>query len=367
MTAESAELSPKIPSHASRASAMPPSDAQSSPRKQYCSLPPPTVSPHVVRPRWPSALQIPSAVRIVEVGPRDGLQNENPIVDTHLKIALVHDLVDAGLRSIEVTAFVSPKRVPQLADSSAVMQAIQKKSGVSYSALVPNMKGLKAALAAGAEEIAIFASATEQFSMHNVNCTIKQSLDTFKKVTATALAHGLKVRGYVSCVVGCPYEGSVDPKAAANVAAALWNMGCYEISLGDTIGVGNPKSIVRLIHAVLSRGIPVSALAIHCHDTRGTALANVLAALSAGVSVVDSSVAGLGGCPFAQGATGNLATEDLVCMLQGMDIDVGPIDLDKLIDVGRRICTYLKRENSSHVALAKACSPNAQVSHRNSS
>lgn len=302
--------------------------------------------------RCPFSHRLPKCVRIVEVGPRDGLQNESHFVETSRKISLVHELVDAGLRNVEVTAFVSPRRVPQLADSSAVLSAIRKKTGVSYPVLVPNLIGFNAALAAGAEEVAIFASATEQFSQKNINCSIQQSLDRFRAVTTAARAYGVKVRAYVSCVVGCPYEGSVNPEAVADVTIALKEMGCYEISLGDTIGVGNPKSIVQMLHAVLQRGVPVSALAIHCHDTRGTALANVLAAMSVGVSVIDSSVAGLGGCPFAPGAAGNLATEDLVYMLQGMNIDIGPVDLDRLSATGRRICAYLGRESSSRVSAA---------------
>lgn len=317
-------------------------------------IPPPPAPPSI--PRCPPSVRLPSAVRIVEVGVRDGLQNETRLVETAVKVALVHDLVDAGLRSVEVTGFVSPKWVPQLGDASAVMSAVQKRKGVSYPVLVPNLKGFNAALAAGADEVAVFASATEQFSRKNVNCSIQESLDRFKVVTDAARIHGVKVRGYVSCVAGCPYEGAVRPEAVADVAFKMFEMGCYEISLGDTIGVGNPKSIVRMIEAVVARGVPVQALAIHCHDTRGTALANVLAAMSAGISVVDSSVAGLGGCPFAPGAAGNLATEDLVYMLQGMGVDIGPIDLDKLIAIGKRICKYLNRETSSRVAVAAACS-----------
>lgn len=318
-------------------------------------------------PKCLSSVRLPSSVRIVEVSPRDGLQNEKKIVETQVKVRLIHDLVDAGLTNIEATGFVSPKWVPQLADASDVMSSIQKQKGVSYSALVPNMKGFRAAVEAGTKEIAVFASATEQFSMKNVNCTIQQSLEKFRSVTSAALTHDIKVRGYVSCVVGCPYQGAVDPEAVANVASALRKMGCYEISLGDTIGVGNPKSIVKMIQAVLRRGIPVSALAIHCHDTRGTALANVLAAMSVGVSVVDSSVAGLGGCPFAPGAAGNLATEDLVYMLQGMEIDVGPVNLDKLVGIGRRISSYLGRDTSSRVSIAADCSrANNHLQHRTS-
>lgn len=238
------------------------------------------------------------------------------------------------------------------------MSAIRKKPSVSYSVLVPNLKGFSAAMAAGAEEIAVFASATDQFSLKNINCTVQQSLERFQPIVSTALSRGLKVRSYISCVVGCPYSGRVDQERVANIAVSLLEMGCYEVSLGDTIGVGNPKSITDLIRAVLNRGVPVSALAIHCHDTRGTALANVLAALSLGVSVVDSSIAGLGGCPFAPGAAGNLATEDLVFMLQGMGISVGSIDLEKLIQVGRSICAHLKRDTCSRVSLASPSSIN---------
>lgn len=306
-------------------------------------------------PSCPRSIQLPSVVRIVEVGPRDGLQNEHMHVETSVKIALVQDLVDAGLSCVEVTAFVSPRWVPQLSDAAQVMTSIKKVDGVLYPVLVPNLKGLHAALEAGAKHIAVFASATETFSKKNVNCSIDESLQRFDRVAQAAMAQGVKVRGYVSCVVGCPYEGDVEPRAVARVAARLYCMGCYEISLGDTIGVGNPKSIVAMIHAVVNEGVPVSALAIHCHDTRGTALANVLAAMSVGVGVVDSSVAGLGGCPFAPGAAGNLATEDLVYMLQGMGMDIGDVRLDKLVDTGRRICAYLGRATSSRVAVAASC------------
>lgn len=317
-------------------------------------------------PQCPPSMRLPSAVRIVEVGARDGLQNEARLVDTQVKVQLIHDLVDAGLRSVEVTGFVSPKWVPQLKDASDVMSAVQKKNGVTYPVLVPNIKGFDAALAAGAEEIAVFAAATETFSHKNVNCSIKQSLDRFRAVITAAQAHDIKIRGYVSCVVGCPYEGHVAPEAVADVAFKLYEMGCYEISLGDTIGVGNPKSIVQMIDAVLRRGIPVSALAIHCHDTRGAALANVLAAMSLGLSVVDSSVAGLGGCPFAPGAAGNLATEDLIYMLQGMGIDIGDVNLDKVIGIGHRICQYLGRKTSSRVSQAAICTVDAPESIRHS-
>lgn len=303
----------------------------------------------------PPSVPLPSKVRIVEVGARDGLQNEKKPIPSHVKVGLIHDLVNAGLRSVEATGFVSPKWVPQLADASEVMSSIKKQPGVSYPVLVPNMKGFNSALAAGAEEVAVFASATELFSQNNVNCSIAESLDRFAKVIEAAKRNRIKVRGYVSCVVGCPYQGTVHPREVARVASALYEMGCYEISLGDTIGVGNPKSIVNMIHAVVDSGVPVEALAIHCHDTRGTALANVLAAMSVGISVIDSSIAGLGGCPFAPGAAGNLATEDLVFMLRGMQVDIGDIDLPTLIDIGHRICKHLERATSSRVAQASIC------------
>lgn len=306
----------------------------------------------VTIPQRPLATQLPLSVRIVEVGPRDGLQNETAIVDASVKIDLVHDLADAGLRVIEVTSFVSPKWVPQLADASTVMAAINKKRGVEYPVLVPNLKGFYAATEAGATHVAVFTSASESFSQHNINCSIRESLDRFKMVVSLALSRGIKVRAYVSCIAGCPYEGEVNPSAVARVARELYDMGCYEISLGDTIGVGNPCSVVRVVDTVVAHGVPVTNLAIHCHNTRGAALANVLGAMSRGVAVVDTSIAGLGGCPFAPGAPGNLATEDLVYMLQGMKIDVGPIELDKLIRVGEKINAHLQRSSTSKLAIA---------------
>lgn len=301
------------------------------------------------------SFRLPSSVRIVEVGPRDGLQNESKSVETSVKIGLVHDLVSAGLKCVEVTAFVRADRVPQLADASAVMRGVKQSPGVSYPVLVPNMKGFEAAIGAGARQIAVFASATESFSRENVNCSIEESLGRFQHVMEAARGADIRVRGYVSCVVGCPYEGSVPVAKVAEVAWKLYDMGCFEISLGDTIGVGNPRSIVAMIEAVVKRGVPVANLAIHCHDTRGMALANVLAAMSMGVAVVDASVGGLGGCPFAPGAAGNLATEDLVYMLQGMGVNVGGVDLEKLKRVGERICMYLGRKTESKVALASGC------------
>lgn len=300
-------------------------------------------------------VRLPRAVRVVEVGPRDGLQNEAVAVSSREKIRLVEELVEAGVRCIEVTAFVSPRWVPQLGDAGVVMRGVRLVDGVRYTCLVPNVRGFEEARAAGAREVAVFASATESFSRKNVNVGVEECLARCRRVCERARVEGVRVRGYVSCVVGCPYEGEVKRERVAEVAARLYGMGCYEISLGDTIGVGNPKSIVEMIAAVVKAGVPVERLAIHCHDTRGTALANVLAAMSAGVSVVDSSIAGLGGCPFAPGAAGNLATEDLVHMLQGMGIDVGPIDLARLVDVGNRFCASIKRKTSSKVARAMAC------------
>lgn len=308
-----------------------------------------SAGPRVVRPKMPTR------VRIVEVGPRDGLQNEKGLVDTAKKIRLVEELAGAGLQTVEVTGFVSAKWVPQLSDAGPVLRGIQRRPGVQYPVLVPNMRGFEAAVAAGADEVAVFASATDAFSLKNINCDVAESLRRFEPVLAAARSRGVRVRGYVSCVVGCPFQGAVSPTAAAGVARALYAHGCYEISLGDTIGVGTPRSIVDVVAATIAAGVPVDALAIHCHDTRGTALANVLAAMSAGVSVVDSSVGGLGGCPFAPGAAGNLATEDLVYMLQGMRVDIGDVDLPELIRIGNGICKVLGRRTNSRVAQAALC------------
>lgn len=303
----------------------------------------------------------PRSVRIVEVSPRDGLQNEAHNVDTATKIGLIHNLVDAGLNTVEVTGFVSRRWVPQLADASAVLNGVCKQRDVSYPVLVPNLQGLKAALAAGASEVSVLASASDTFSRRNVNCSLQHALDRCASIAAVALARGLKVRAYLSCIAGCPYEGDISPDVVAQVAVALRKMGCYEISLGDTIGAGTPRLILRVVDAIIRRGVPVSALAIHCHDTRGNAISNVLAALSRGVSVVDASVAGLGGCPFAPGAPGNLPTEDIVCVLRSMGIDVGPINLDKLILVGKRMCAYLKRESSARL-VTFASDPSSPIS-----
>jgi len=289
-------------------------------------------------------------VRIVEVGPRDGLQNEPQSVPAAVKIELIQRLADAGLTSVEATAFVSPNWVPQMADHAEVMAGIRRKPGVAYPVLVPNLQGFEAAKRAGAEEIAVFAAASETFSRKNINCSIAESLERFAPVVRAARASRIRVRGYISCVAGCPYEGEVKPQAVAAVAEKLYRMGCYEISLGDTIGVGTPGKIRALIETV-ARKLPMQRLAGHYHDTYGQALANVYASLQAGVRTFDSSIAGLGGCPYAKGATGNVATEDVVYMLNGLGIRTG-VDFDALLRAGTFICDQLGREPSSKVALA---------------
>ncbi|KAI8322534.1 3-hydroxy-3-methylglutaryl-CoA lyase [Martensiomyces pterosporus] len=289
-------------------------------------------------------------VKIVEVGPRDGLQNEKTLIPTDVKVALINRLADAGLSVVEATSFVSPKWVPQMGDAKQVMAEITRKPGVSYPVLTPNTKGLESAIAAGAEEVAIFGAASESFSQRNINCSISESIKRFESVAAKAKESGLRIRGYVSCVVGCPYEGKIDPKAVADVAKDLVALGCYEISLGDTIGVGRPLEIQAMVDAV-SRHVPVEKLAIHCHDTYGQALANIYASLEAGIRVVDSSVAGLGGCPYAKGATGNVATEDVVYLLEGNGFATG-VDLHELASVGQWISAQLGRPTGSRVARA---------------
>ena len=298
----------------------------------------------------------PDHVRIVEMGPRDGLQNEARPVSVATKIALIEALADAGLRSIEAGSFVSPKWVPQMAGTAEVLAGLTPRPGVDYPVLVPNLKGLEAALAAGAREIAVFGAASESFSRANINCSIAESLERFAPVAQQALAAGLRVRGYVSCVLGCPYEGAVSPEAVARVAAALAGMGCYEVSLGDTIGTGTPLAARRMVEVVAER-VPLERLALHFHDTYGQALANILACLELGVSVVDSAVAGLGGCPYAKGASGNVATEDVIYMLDGMGIGTG-VDLARLATAGRMICAALEREPASRVARALATRTN---------
>ncbi len=298
-------------------------------------------------------MPLPQRVKIVEVGPRDGLQNEKQVVPAAVKLELIERLGAAGLSTIEATAFVSPKWVPQMGDAAEVMAAVMKtapRPGVSYPALVPNMQGFEQALAAGAQEIAVFAAASEAFSQKNINCSIAESLARFRPVVEAARQHNIRVRGYVSCVLGCPYQGEVQPAVVAEVAARLHEMGCYEISLGDTIGVGTPAAAQRMLGEV-AHLVPVAHLAGHYHDTRGQALANIYASLEMGVAVFDASVAGLGGCPYAAGASGNVATEDVVYLMNGLGIETG-VDLDRLVDVGAWICAELGREPSSKVARA---------------
>ncbi len=296
-------------------------------------------------------MTMPTHVRLVEVGPRDGLQNEKQPIEVADKVRLVDDLSAAGLGYIEVGSFVSPKWVPQMAGSAEVFAQIQRKAGVTYAALTPNLKGFEGALEAGVREMAVFAAASEAFSQKNINCSIKESLERFVPVMEAARANDIRVRGYVSCVLGCPYAGAIDPAQVASVAAELFAMGCYEVSLGDTIGTGTPGATRRLIDTVAAQ-IPREKLAGHFHDTYGQALANIYASLLEGVSVFDSSVAGLGGCPYAKGASGNVASEDVLYMLNGLDIQTG-IDLDQLIAAGQRICALLGRSNGSRVARAR--------------
>jgi hydroxymethylglutaryl-CoA lyase len=289
-------------------------------------------------------------VKIVEVGPRDGLQNEKQPIAVDTKVALVERLVAAGVRHIEAASFVSPKWVPQMAGSAEVMQRVPRAAGVHYSALTPNLKGLEAAIAAGCEEVAVFGAASEAFSQKNINCSIRESLERFRSVIETAREHRLKVRGYVSCVLGCPYEGEVAPDKVAEVAALLHEMGCHEISLGDTIGRGTPRTTRLMLDACLRR-IPAAQLAGHYHDTYGMAIANIAASLDMGLRTFDSSVAGLGGCPYAAGASGNVATEDVVYLLHGLGFDTG-IDLPRLVEAGAFISAALGRMTLSRVARA---------------
>ncbi len=299
-------------------------------------------------------MNLPKQVRLVEVGPRDGLQNEKQPISVADKVRLVDDLSAAGLRYIEVGSFVSPKWVPQMAGSAEVFAQIQQHPGITYAALAPNLKGFEGALDAGVREVAVFAAASEAFSQKNINCSIRESLERFIPVMDAAKQHGIRVRGYVSCVLGCPYDGAVPPEQVAMVARELFVMGCYEVSLGDTIGAGTAGDTRRLFD-VVGRDIPREKLAGHFHDTYGQALANIYASLLEGISVFDSSVAGLGGCPYAKGATGNVATEDVLYLLEGLGIETG-IDMDKLIAAGQRICTVLDKPNGSRVARTRLAS-----------
>lgn len=293
----------------------------------------------------------PQRVKLVEVGPRDGLQNERTPLDADTKVDFINRLSQSGLAVIEATSFVSPKWVPQLADADEVMARITRKPGVSYPVLVPNIKGMERALAAGVEEVAVFTAASETFSQKNTNCSIDESIERFRPVIARAKEARVRVRGYISCVLGCPYEGTVDRQRVADVAKRLYELGCYEVSLGDTIGVGTPLQAKDMVSQTASE-VPIERLAVHFHNTRGQALANILACLEIGVSVVDASVGGLGGCPYANGATGNVASEDVLYMLHGMGIKTG-VDLDKLIDAGRFINAKLGRKTQSRVARAR--------------
>jgi len=297
-------------------------------------------------------MNLPQRVRIVEVGPRDGLQNEKGEVPTRVKLELIERLADCGLPAVEATAFVSPKWVPQMADHTEVLEGVRRKPGVDYPVLTPNLKGFEEARAAGATEVAIFGAASEAFSKKNINCSIAESLERFRPVAEAARAANVRVRGYVSCVLGCPYEGDVKPDKVAEVAAALFEMGCYEVSLGDTIGVGTPGKTRAMIEACVKR-VPIERLAGHYHDTYGQALANIYASLELGVATFDASVAGLGGCPYAAGASGNVATEDVVYMLDGLGIGTG-IDLERLVDIGQWICGVLGREPATKAGRALA-------------
>lgn len=295
-------------------------------------------------------MTLPAKVQLVEVGPRDGLQNESGTIGLAAKLQLIDDLATAGHTVIEAGSFVNPKWIPQMADSDAVFAGISRHQGVRYAALTPNLQGFERAVAAGADEVAIFAAASEAFSQKNINCSIAESLQRFHAVMTAAKEQNIAVRGYVSCVLGCPYEGEVAPDAVATVCAELLAQGCYEVSLGDTIGTGTAGSMQRLLDTLLARFKP-EQLAVHCHDTYGQALSNILIALQNGIATVDSSVAGLGGCPYAKGASGNVATEDVVYMLDGLGIETG-LDLPALIRAGNRISATLNRPNGSRAAAA---------------
>ena len=289
-------------------------------------------------------------VQIVEVGPRDGLQNEKIWVETETKIALIEKLADAGLTKIEAASFVSPEWVPQMKDAFEVLSGIERRPGVTYPVLTPNLKGFERALEAGVTEVAVFGAASEAFSQKNINCSISESVERFRPVLEAAQKNNVRVRGYISCVLGCPYQGEVPLENVVNLAENMSEMGCYEISLGDTIGIGTPLQAKKMVETVAEK-VPVSNLALHFHDTRGQALANIYACLELGVSVIDASVSGLGGCPYAQGASGNVATEDVVYMLHGIGIKTG-VDIEKLIETGRFISDVFGRLPQSRVSCA---------------
>jgi hydroxymethylglutaryl-CoA lyase len=300
-------------------------------------------------------MTLPNKVDIIEVGPRDGLQNEKQTLSVDLRVELIEHLAKAGLKKIEAGSFVSPKWVPQMAGTDEVLDKlnaspVKQQTGVEYAALTPNLKGLEGAIQHRADEIAIFGAASESFTQKNINCSIKESLQRFDAIASQAQQINLPMRGYVSTIVGCPYEGDIQPEAVAEVAKYLYQMGCYEISLGDTIGVGTPVKFKRMLDAVMKE-VPVEKLAVHCHNTYGQALANIYASLEYGINKVDAAVAGLGGCPYAKGASGNIATEDVLFMLNGMNIETG-VDLNEVIKIGNWICNELGRENQSKVGLA---------------
>ncbi len=304
-------------------------------------------------------MRLPNKVTLVDVGPRDGLQNESGVIAADVKVELIDRLSKTGLPVIEVGSFVSPKWVPQMADTDTVFASIDRKAGVRYPVLVPNMKGFEAARDAGVKDIAVFAAASETFSQKNTNCSIAESLERFAPVCAAAKENHIGVRGYVSCVLGCPYEGDVAPSAVADLSKKLWDLGCDEVSLGDTIGIGTPAQAQTVIDTV-SEQVPLEKLAAHFHDTYGQALANLLAVMEKGVAVIDCSVAGLGGCPYAKGASGNVASEDVLYMLNGLGIETG-VDLDGLIETGQFISAHLNREPTSRVNQAVS-GPSAESS-----
>jgi hydroxymethylglutaryl-CoA lyase len=301
-------------------------------------------------------MTLPTKVQIIEVGPRDGLQNEKNILSTDLRVELIERLAKSGLKKIEVGSFVSPKWVQQMAGTHEVLDKlnrshVKKLTNAQYSVLTPNLKGLEGAIQHRADEIAIFGAASESFTQKNINCSIDESLHRFEQIMAQAQQLNLPVRGYVSTIIGCPYEGAIAPEKVALVAKTLYEMGCYEISLGDTIGVGTPIKFKKMLEAVIKE-VPVDKIAVHCHNTYGQALANIYASLEYGINKIDAAVAGLGGCPYAKGASGNIATEDVLYMLNGMDIDTG-VDLDQVIKIGQWICKELDRKNQSKVAMAQ--------------